>query len=309
MGRPCGRPINILGIKKMAVIQHKSSDRTVANIAARNAISPRPDHLTVVVLDTIGDPQVLGGKAVYRWNETSQEWLLLVKENADSLTFTSESKTITNDSVTTLNVPASGIIWDVFVMLDETTKTIEQIETSVSGNTITVIPNTPGQFNGKKLHYKYAYGSIIQQLEELPVAPEITALDLEVQNLKQTVANLQESSGSVENIVHVIIPGPTVGARFNPNIANTFIFTLNRNYMLIFEDIVLNTNRAKEITFLIIQGTDTGTILNLGDVIAWPNGIVPRLSFGAGKIDCIRLLFIEGFTKPIGYYDGGWIDA
>ena len=293
----------------MPVIQHKSSDRTVANIADRNAISPRPDHLTVVVLDTIGDPQVLGGKAVYRWNETSQEWLLLFKENADSLTFTSESKTITNDSVTTLNVPASGIIWDVFVMLDETTKTIEQIETSISGNTITVIPNTPGQFNGKKLHYKYAYGSITQQLEELPVAPEITALDLEVQNLKQTVANLQESSGSVENIVYKATISDQAFS-IDPKIANTFFFTLqNSNHSLSFETHGLTANKAKEVTVLFKNGTGGNTISNLSNAISWANGVAPRFSYEINCIDSIRLLFVEGISKPIGYYDGGWIDA
>lgn len=148
----------------MSVVQHKSADKTVATIPDRNALSPRRDHMTVVVLDAAGDVNVLSGKATYKWNEASESWLLLAKENGDTLNFASESKTIVDDGVTASNIPVNGVIWDVYV-LDEATKVITQVEWGVSGANITITPDTPGQFNNKRLNYKYAYGTISQQMD------------------------------------------------------------------------------------------------------------------------------------------------
>lgn len=148
----------------MSVVQHKSADKTVATISDRNALSPRRDHMTVVVLDAAGDVNVLSGKATYKWNEASESWLLLAKENGDTLNFASESKTIVDDGVTASNIPVNGVIWDVYV-LDEATKVIAQVEWSVSGANITITPDTPGQFNNKRLNYKYAYGTVSQQMD------------------------------------------------------------------------------------------------------------------------------------------------
>lgn len=151
----------------MAVVQHKSADKTVATIPARNAISPRPDHMTVVVLDALGDPQVLGGRAIYKWSETTTAWLLLAKDNIDTLQFTSEAKTISTDCVAASNIPANGVIWDVFVLLDDASKTIAQVEWAVSAADITILPDMPGQFDGKTLYYTYAYGTVTQQIKVL----------------------------------------------------------------------------------------------------------------------------------------------
>lgn len=126
-------------------------------------VSPRRDHMTVVVLDATGDPQVLGGKAVYKWNESTATWLLLAKENADTLTFARESKIISNDSVQASYVPANGVIWDVYVELEN--NVIAQVESSINGSVITIAPDTAGQFDGKRLNFKYAYGTMTQQLD------------------------------------------------------------------------------------------------------------------------------------------------
>lgn len=147
----------------MSVVQHKSADKTVATISARNAIMPRIDHMTVVVLDASGDTSVLTGKAIYKWDATADAWLLLAKETADTLSFSRETKVITNDTVQTSYLPANGVIWDVYVEMGG--NEITQVEWSVDGSIITIQPDTPGQLDGKRLNYKYAYGTITQQLD------------------------------------------------------------------------------------------------------------------------------------------------
>ncbi|MDD2711282.1 MAG: hypothetical protein PHU77_00040 [Simplicispira sp.] len=90
---------------------------------------------------------------------------MLAKENADTLSFASEVKTLSGDTVTTSNVPANGVVWDVYVMVDEANKVIAQVDFTVAGSVITIAPDTPEQFSGKKLHYKYAYGTVSQQMD------------------------------------------------------------------------------------------------------------------------------------------------
>lgn len=171
----------------MATIQHKSADKTVANIAARNAISPRRPHMTVLVLDAIGDTFAGPGKALYRWVEESQSWYLVTKDNVDSFTLADESKTISLDQVQASYIPASGVIWDAYVQDDN--NIIYQVQYSVSGSTITIIPDTLGQFDGKTFRFKYAYGSLSQQIA---VAVEGKA-NVVHQHQIADVADLQEA--------------------------------------------------------------------------------------------------------------------
>lgn len=148
----------------MATVQHKSYDKSVGTIADRNALTPRPPGMMVMVQDAVGDPYAGSGKALYRWDEVSETWALLFKSNVDTLTFTSESKTISADRVQLSQVPANGQIWDVYV---RDGVTIHQVEYSVNGFTVTLNTDTVGQFDGLRLEVKYAYGSITGQLEAL----------------------------------------------------------------------------------------------------------------------------------------------
>ena len=146
----------------MATIQHRSYDKTVANIPERNAISPRRPGMTVLVRDAIGDPYAGSGRAVYRWDEVQASWILMFKDNVETLTFTGESKTISQDQIQLSFVPANGQVWDVMV---RDGLVAHQVEHSVAGSVVTIQPDTPGQFDGKQLSVRYAYGTMTQQLD------------------------------------------------------------------------------------------------------------------------------------------------
>ena len=145
----------------MATIQHKSHDKTVANILERNAITKRHPGMMVLVIDAIGDPYAGSGRAVYRWDEVQGVWILMFKDNVDILTFTSESKTISQDSIQLSYIPANGQVWDVIV---RDGLVVHQVEHSVAGSTVLIYPDEPSQFDGKQLSVCYAYGSLSQQL-------------------------------------------------------------------------------------------------------------------------------------------------
>ncbi len=146
----------------MATIQHKSHDRTVAHIAERNSINPRTPGMMVLVRDAIGDPYAGSGRAVYRWDEVQASWILMFKDNVETLTFTGEYKSISQDQIQLSFVPANGQVWDVMV---RDGLVVHQVEHSVSGSVVTIQPDTPGQFDGKQLSVRYAYGTMTQQLD------------------------------------------------------------------------------------------------------------------------------------------------
>ena len=143
----------------MANIQHKSADKTVANIAARNALDPKCPGMSVVVLDASADPLVGGGKALYRWVEPLAEWFLVAKEYVDTMSLASDTKIIAGDKVTATNIPADGLVWDVFVVVDVANNIIAEVDFAVSGDQVTIVPNTPGQYDGKVLKFCYAFGT------------------------------------------------------------------------------------------------------------------------------------------------------
>ena len=146
----------------MATIQHKSHDRTVAHIAERNSINPRTPGMMVLVRDAIGDPYAGSGRAVYRWDEVQASWILMFKDNVETLTFTGESKSISQDRIQLSNIPANGQVWDVMV---RDGLVVHQVEYSVAGSVVTINPNVPGEFDGKQLSVSYAYGTMTQQLD------------------------------------------------------------------------------------------------------------------------------------------------
>ncbi len=167
----------------MGTIQHKSHDKTVATIAERNNLNPRTPGMMVLVRDAIGDPYAGSGRAVYRWDEVQASWILMFKDNVETLTFTSESKSISQDKIQLSQVPANGQIWDVMV---RDGLVVHQVEHSVSGSVVTIQPDTPGQFDGKQLSVSYAYGTLTQQLDieiERVVGEAVGAFDKEALGL------------------------------------------------------------------------------------------------------------------------------
>lgn len=148
----------------MAVIKYKGPDLTVANIPARNDIplQKRADQMKVAVLDAISDTRVGRGWALYMWSKPRQEWLLLSKEFNDSLNFSEEEKTITGDMVRADFVPLNNLVWDCWIVLAD--GTVVDCRPTVDGPIIKIGPDTPGEYDGAKLHYMYCYGSLTAQV-------------------------------------------------------------------------------------------------------------------------------------------------
>lgn len=65
---------------------------------------------------------------------------------------------------------------------------------------------------------------------------------------------------------------------------------------------------ARIVHLLLKQGTGANGF-NFGTSVTWVNGTAPVPSYDINMIDSIRLKFVPGLTKPIAYYEGGWISG
>jgi hypothetical protein len=144
----------------MAIIITNDGDRVVATLAARDLITTPFDGMRITVADSTGDIFTNGGKATYQWMAATSTWLLVWKENKDSLEFVTESLTIANGQVTATNVPQSGMVWGCTVQ-DVTAEgdaiIIAEIKPTVTADVISIGSSA---FNGKKLVFTYGYGVI-----------------------------------------------------------------------------------------------------------------------------------------------------
>lgn len=142
----------------MGAYIYNDGDRTVANIAARNALATKFEGMVVTVNDAIADILTGGGVAKYQWNATTERWMLIWKETVDNLNFFNDSAVIVNGKVTATYYPSSQIVWNVLI-IDSVIGAIvaEFAQPPVSGNEITLGTN---DFDGKTLYFTYAYGAI-----------------------------------------------------------------------------------------------------------------------------------------------------
>lgn len=146
----------------MAVILYKSADRTVNTINDRNAIIHKIDNMVVTVLDAIADPEAGTGVATYRYNETLDAWILISKSTINSMNFETEELLITNGAVSPSQIPTGNQIWAVKVVDGNT------ILADIREEDIVVTPSSISglnAYNGYKLRFTYAYGTITQQME------------------------------------------------------------------------------------------------------------------------------------------------
>lgn len=146
----------------MSTILHQFADKTVADIAARDALPHRPDNLVVVVIDASADANVGTGVATYRWTKHLLQWLLIAKETVETVKFATEQITIANTTVLATNIPINNEIWDIKIfdgsILIAELK-IEDIQ--VQGSHIGGL----AAWDGKSIRFTYAYGTFAQQLD------------------------------------------------------------------------------------------------------------------------------------------------
>lgn len=98
----------------MSIVKYGSNSTiTVANIPARDAITPKVNGMVVEVLDPIGDPNAGTGPVTYRYTTTSNSWLLDSTENIESIMHDSGVTAGTYGSSSTIpviTIDAKGVI-------------------------------------------------------------------------------------------------------------------------------------------------------------------------------------------------------
>lgn len=147
----------------MAVILYKGPNKTVATIAARNAIPNKIDSMVVTVLDAIADPNAGAGIATFRWVESTSQWILVSKSGIESINFKTEELLISNGAVTPTHIAISGNYWNLAVVSNDVILAEPRVEN------LTVAPNSISgldAYNGSYLRFTYAYGTIGQQVTD-----------------------------------------------------------------------------------------------------------------------------------------------
>jgi hypothetical protein len=167
--------------KRVAIILHPSIDKTVNTVDDRNAIQYKVDNMLVTVLDAIDDPNAGAGVAVYRYSETLDRWILISTENVNYLKFVTEELTITNGGVVPSYVPSGNQVWDVVVVDGDV------IVADIHSSDITITPTRISgltTYDGKRLRFTYAYGTITAQLESY--------VDYKLQQVVEDVGTYEE---------------------------------------------------------------------------------------------------------------------
>ena len=147
----------------MAVTRHSTFDKTVNTIVERNNIVNKVDGMTVIVLDAIADIEAGAGKALYRWDANDSTWILINKANTDSISFETEEKTIVDGSVQMLNYPIDNKLWGIKVIQNNNVIIADLKIEDLTIEGVNIHLNT-GIYNGNKLRFTYAYGTIAQQI-------------------------------------------------------------------------------------------------------------------------------------------------
>jgi hypothetical protein len=188
----------------MAIILYQNADKTVDNIAARNALPYKINNMVVTVLDAISDPDAGSGVATYRYNETinggSGGWVLVSKSTYDTMSFDTEELTIASGEVTASNIPVDNQIWDVHVVDGNVIiADIREEDLTVSAGNISGL----GSYDGYKLRFTYAYGSITSQITayvDAAVADVIGGAGADDDTLAELAAQIDANSADIGTI-------------------------------------------------------------------------------------------------------------
>lgn len=151
----------------MAITRYSNFDKTVNTIIDRNNIVNKVPGMTVVVLDAIADVNVGTGKAIYRWDETDNSWILVSKGTTDATNFITEELIITNNEINLSYIPVNNQIWNGLIIKDGliyADLNVKQV--SINNGKVS---NIPLEYNGMALRVTYAYGTVAAQI--------ITAID------------------------------------------------------------------------------------------------------------------------------------
>jgi len=149
----------------MAIIRQRGLQVTVNTIAERNTIVKRPEHLVVHVKDAIADVDAGVGPAVYRWTlADGGKWMLISAGAEKTISFETKEMLIQEGVVYAPNIPMNNNIWDITVLDGNIAIAFPRIEDlSVVAGEIKQLD----EWNGYKLRFTYAYGSLTAQIQEV----------------------------------------------------------------------------------------------------------------------------------------------
>lgn len=164
----------------MSILIANSGNRVVSTIAERDAITKRFDGMNVFVRDATADPIFGGGTVQYLWDGVIDSWSPVWSEKKPELRFTIEDKVLVNGQVTADQVIKDGVVWSARILDDDDT-ILADARVTLSGRTLDIGSLA---FDGKRLHYTYAYGEMTTLLTELwedkadKESPELTGIPL-----------------------------------------------------------------------------------------------------------------------------------
>lgn len=153
--------ISLKGIKYiMAILIANNGNRVVETIADRNAIEKRHMGMSVIVKDSTADVRFGGGLVNYIWDSIALDWLPTYSSYKPDIKFSTESKTIIGGVVTTDYVVRDGMVWSAKI-LDADGLIVADAQVTAVGDKIQ-LPN--GNWDGHKLYYTYAHGTMTTEL-------------------------------------------------------------------------------------------------------------------------------------------------
>jgi hypothetical protein len=192
----------------MAIVLYKNADRTVDTISYRNSIDKKIDNMVVTVLDAISDPDAGSGVATYRWSAQLNKWLLISKSTVETMSFETVESNIVAGKVTPQNVPSNNVIWDIYVV--DGTTIISELRLEDVIVTPTLISGL-GLYDGYKLRYTYAYGSVTQQITsyvDSKIADLVAGVPADLDTFKEVsdkIALIEDSITAADSALGTIL--------------------------------------------------------------------------------------------------------
>jgi hypothetical protein len=181
----------------MAIVLYKNADRTVDTISYRNSIDKKIDNMVVTVLDAISDPDAGSGVATYRWSAQLNKWLLISKSTVETMSFETVESNIVAGKLIPQNMPSNNVIWGIYVV--DGTTIISELRLEDVIVTPTLISGL-GLYDGYKLRYTYAYGSVTQQITsyvDSKIADMVAGSPVDLDTLKEVSDKIALIEGSI----------------------------------------------------------------------------------------------------------------
>lgn len=255
------------------IIRHSNFDKTVDTIQERNSILNLVDGMIVTVMDASTDPDVVEGKAVYRWIQSDETWVVLYKGSFDSMSFDTEELTITGGKVTASNIPADNNIWDISIVNGDVEVGYPRIEDlTITNGVIDLGVNT---YNGLKLRFTYGYGTVVSQLN----AVLDTKADISTTYTKTEVDSLVSSAASSAVDSQAVVSASDIDL----STASVFTKTISANTTFT----VSNVESSGNISSFMLELTNGGSkTITWFSGIKWASGTVPTLTSAGTDVLC-----------------------